>query len=596
MRRMKRPSHVVLFTSFLGVAPALSAPSEVPPAVRAAAKDPAGQLGKIDFPVTGSASAKAHFQRGVLALHSFWYDEALDQFRASTRAEPGFLMGYWGEAMALNHPVWQEQDTAGGQKVLAVLDKWVDPARSTPRERAYVEALRALYSDREAHRVSKAARDQAYAVAMERLHRAYPQDLEAAAFYALALLGGVSPEDSGLHARMQTAAVALDILAKNPRHPGAAHYIIHAFDDPDHAALGLPAARRYSDIAPEAAHARHMPSHIFVQLGMWPEAAAANESSIAAARTVAARRGAELGGDFYHAQGWLVAIQLERGQKAQARQGVQSVAEALSKSQETRWWIAYLDVVLAYLLETGEWQATEELLAPLKGVPAEAALSPGKPIGAAVPAAGLSKGDKGTAPTAGPACGVHAAAGPAREGLLRGMLAAGVRGLSSAARGDAAAAKARAQELRALRRQFSGGDPNIPTKMEILELYVTAAAAQAQGNIPSALTDLRRAVTLEEKLPPPSGPAFALSSHERLGELLLRSGKQKEASAEFARAIYVHPGRTRSLLGAARSAAQGYDPGAAAEIYQKLVVAWDQADAAWPGLTEARSQAGSPSK
>src|SRR5918911_1991478 len=128
-------------------------------------------LGSVDFPVTGPAEARANFLRGVAALHSFWFEEALEAFRESTRVAPDFAMGYWGEAMAYNHPLWAEQDPEAGRRALANIK---DTSKLTARERAYVEAVRVLYGDGD-----KLARDTAYAAAMERLYRAYPEDLEA---------------------------------------------------------------------------------------------------------------------------------------------------------------------------------------------------------------------------------------------------------------------------------------------------------------------------------------------------------------------------------------------------------------------------------
>src|SRR5437867_2474078 len=147
------------------------------------------QLGKVNFPTSGSAKAQAYFVRGLAALHSFWFEEALDAFRESTRVEPDFMMGYWGEAMAHNHPLWDEQETEAAR---AVLQKIKDTPKLTPRERAYLNAVKVLYGEGE-----KISRDQAYAAAMERIYQQYPDDLEAACFYALSLLGTVRPEEKG---------------------------------------------------------------------------------------------------------------------------------------------------------------------------------------------------------------------------------------------------------------------------------------------------------------------------------------------------------------------------------------------------------------
>src|SRR6476469_5509581 len=138
-------------------------------------------LGRVEFPTSGSPAAQTHFLRGLAALHSFWYEEALDAFRESTRTDPDFMMGYWGEAMAYNHPLWSEQDIAAAREVLAKLK---DTPKLTERERAYIAAVRVLYGEGDKH-----ARDVAYSAAMEKIYRAYPDDLDAAAFYSLSLLG-----------------------------------------------------------------------------------------------------------------------------------------------------------------------------------------------------------------------------------------------------------------------------------------------------------------------------------------------------------------------------------------------------------------------
>src|SRR5438874_7983506 len=263
-------------------------------------------LGEVDFPTSGSEKAQAHFLRGVAALHSFWYEEALDEFRESTKVEPDFMMGYWGEAMSYNHPLWgDEQQAAAARKVL---EKVTDSKKLTERERAYLKAVKVLYGEGD-----KATRDKAYSVVMEKLYRDYPEDLEAACFYALSLLGSVQPYERGFLRQMRAGAIALDVFQKKPNHPGAAHYIIHAFDDPEHAILALPAAMRYAEIAPEAHHARHMPAHIFLQLGMWPEAASSNESAWAVSDAWVKRKGLPLSARDYHSLHWLLYVCLQQG-------------------------------------------------------------------------------------------------------------------------------------------------------------------------------------------------------------------------------------------------------------------------------------------
>lgn len=259
-----------------------------------------GKLGTVAFPASCSNQAQANFLRGVAALHSFWYEVALDEFRESTTIEPDCMMGYWGEAMAHNHPIWGDpQETEAARKVL---EKIKDIPKLTPRERAYLQAVKVLYGEDE-----KPARDRAYSAAMEKISRDYPDDVEAALFYALSLMGAVRAEDpAGLQIRLRAGAIASAVYQKNPNHPGAAHYILHAYDDPEHAAQALPAARRYAEIAPEAPHALHMPSHIFLQLGMWPEAATSNETSWTASDQWVKQKNLPISKREYHGLHWLL--------------------------------------------------------------------------------------------------------------------------------------------------------------------------------------------------------------------------------------------------------------------------------------------------
>src|SRR3989454_2455869 len=317
-------------------------------------------LGQVDFPTSGSEKAQAHFLRGVAALHSFWYEEALAEFRESTKAEPDFMMGYWGEAMSYNHPLWgDEQQTAAARNVL---EKVTDSEKLTQRERAYLNAVKVLYGEGD-----KSARDKAYSVAMEKIYRDYPDDLEAACFYALSLLGSVKPDERGFLRQMRAGAIALDVFQKKPNHPGAAHYIIHAFDDPEHAILALPAARRYALIAPEAHHARHMPSHIFLQLGMWPEAAAANESSWATSDAWVKRKNLSLRMRDYHSLQWLQYIYLQQGRYSKAEDLLSMVRKDMSEStydnklRPNYYEDNYANMAAAFVVETERWNLARTL-------------------------------------------------------------------------------------------------------------------------------------------------------------------------------------------------------------------------------------------
>ena len=241
------------------------------------------RLGSVEFPTSArSQEAQEHFLRGVAALHSFWYPVALEEFRAAARIEPGFAMAHWGEAMAHNHPVWGDpQETEAARQVLSRLPA---PSDVTPRERGYLDAVRALYGQGEKPpAIGPTSRPWRRSTARTQTTWRRPRSTRlpcsVSPIPAARPMAGRPRDPAALRTRMQAAAIAQEVYRREPNHPGGAHYILHAFDDPDHAVLALPAARRYAEIAPAAPHALHMPSHIFLQLGMWPEAAASNEAS-----------------------------------------------------------------------------------------------------------------------------------------------------------------------------------------------------------------------------------------------------------------------------------------------------------------------------
>jgi tetratricopeptide (TPR) repeat protein len=243
-------------------------------------------LGVVSFANSGAASAQGPFQRGIALLHSFEYDEAAEAFRAASNADRNFAMAYWAEALTHTHPLWGEDDPVAARRALARLAPTRDARLAkagTPRERAYGAAVEAFYAD-----TDLATRARAFADAMRRVSRAYANDVDAAAFTALALLTaqyvGNLPAADGRAARDEAITIAQRIFRTNPSHPGAAHYLIHATDDPAFAARGLEAARKYAEIAPAAEHALHMPSHIFLQLGLWDDDASSNERAWAASR------------------------------------------------------------------------------------------------------------------------------------------------------------------------------------------------------------------------------------------------------------------------------------------------------------------------
>jgi tetratricopeptide (TPR) repeat protein len=529
------------------------------------------QLGKVEFPTSGSEKAQAHFLRGLAALHSFWFEEALEAFRESTKIEPDFMMGYWGEAMAQNHPLWSEQDTAAGRLVIAKLK---DTPKLSARERAYLSAVKLLYGEGAKHQ-----RDEAYSAAMEKVYNDYPDDLDAAAFYSLSLLGMLNPGEKSYRLQARAGAIALEVYQKNPNHPGAAHYVIHAFDDPEHAILALPAARRYASIAPEAHHARHMPSHIFLQLGMWPEAAASNESSWETSDAWMKRKNLSPNVRDYHSLHWLLYVYLQQGRYRKAEELLTLMKKTMSESaydnklRPNYYENNYAAMAAAFVVETERWDlATTLFPAGAPVVASQAAAAVRETPAMQAPHAG--HGGNGTAAPV-----TSDATATVRSSNRSERLPIFITNLAAANKGSLRPETT----LASLYVNSTGEGPRVG------DLNVIAVAASLKGDHQKAIETMRQAVLVEEKLGPPSGPPLVIKpAHELFGEILLRAGKPGEAAEQFKSALLRQPNRARSLLGAARAAAQSGNESEAASIYAKLLDQWKQADEGLPELREAQ--------
>src|ERR1041384_1349541 len=516
------------------------------------------QLGRVEFPTSGSAKAQALFLRGLAALHSFWYEEALDAFRESTKVEPDFAMGYWGEAMTYNHPLWSEQDLTAARAVVA---KFKDTPKLTDRERAYLNAVRLLYGEGD-----QRARATGYSAAMEKIYRAYPDDLDAAAFYSLSLLG-LTGGEKGYRLQAKAGAIALEVYQKNPNHPGAAHYIIHAFDDPDHAILALPAARRYAAIAPEAHHARHMPSHIFLQLGMWPEAAASNESAWEASDAWMKRKNLSPSVRDYHSLHWLLYVYLQQGRYNDAEKLLNLMKKVMSettydnKLRPGYYENNYANMAAAFVIETERWNLAAELFPESKA-----------PATSEQTSMTGSHGSHGSIPASGGAT--------LRTSSASVTLPLFVRGLAAAVNGsDVSQIITALQAVRSTR----------PANSEIFELEIAALSASMKKDHDKAIELMKKATALEEATNAPYGPPSLIKpSHELFGEILLRAGKPAEAAEQFKLSLLRQPNRARSLLGAARAAAQTGNQSAALTAYAALIDQWKQADSGLLELREAR--------
>src|SRR5215831_7391036 len=286
-------------------------------------------FGEVSFANSGPAAAQSDFLHGLAQLHNFQYDDAVDYFRKAQKAAPEFAMAYWGEAMTNSHPVWHEEDVAAGRESLKHLAPTMEARLAkapSAREKLYLQSVEVLFGEG-----TREERHRRHEAVLAEIHRKFPDDVDAAAFYALAILG-TAEQGRDFATYMRAAAVLEEVFPQNPRHPGVVHYLIHCYDDSVHAPLGLRAARIYSKIAPEAGHAQHMTSHIFLSLGMWDDVVKANETAMGIVNRVREKTGkpAAMCG---HYNEWLEYGYLQQGRVADARrilEGCRAAAEKLA--------------------------------------------------------------------------------------------------------------------------------------------------------------------------------------------------------------------------------------------------------------------------
>ncbi len=289
-------------------------------------------VGSIGFPTSETGEAQEHFLRGVAILHSFGWYQAIEQFRAAQEISPDFALAYWGESLSYNHPLNSQMDPEEPRRVLERLGATRAERLAkapTEREKGFLRAVEVLWGegDQRERRVG-------HMEAMRDLYERYPDDAEVAAFYALSMLGAVrATGDLSQRLNVRAGAITLGLLAGNRHHPGAAHYTIHAFDDPLHAPLALEAADLFADIAPAVSHARHMPTHIFIQHGMWDRVSRNNQSAYDAAREL--WKPGDSMGDATHSLDWGQYGDLQLGDYEKARLWIQRI-ESMARAASSR--------------------------------------------------------------------------------------------------------------------------------------------------------------------------------------------------------------------------------------------------------------------
>ncbi len=323
-------------------------------------------LGSIAFEVTGKEEAKEKFNEGILLLHSFEYGDAQEAFQNTIGIDSGFAMAYWGEAMTHNHSLWQEQDLEQGIAALNLLDSTgagrIDKA-VTPLEKDFIAAVNILFGEG-----NKATRDSSYAMYMETLYNKYPGNDEVATFYSLALIGWGATDRDKKHIE-KAAKIANEVLERNPHHPGALHYTIHAYDDPAYADLALQIADKYATVAPDAGHALHMPSHTYLALGKWDKVVNSNIESWEAEKTRKAKKNLDNDALGYHAYHWLQYGYLQLGDKAIAQAMVDTMKQLCDSLPSPRARAHMVLLKTTYLASTNDYESgVSDIEVDLKGL------------------------------------------------------------------------------------------------------------------------------------------------------------------------------------------------------------------------------------
>ena len=529
MRCVMKPNKLFMFVALM----ALSCTSTVLLNEKAKTTE---KIGNVNFPISCGAAEQEQFNRAVAILYSFWYAEALKAFTSLVENNPDCAMGYWGIAMSLWHPLWQPPDVETLKKGWAAVEKAKALNVKTERERDYIAAIEAFYMDSEV--LDHRTRALAYEKAMEQIYLRYPEDREAAVFYALALNATALPTDKTYENQHKATEILLKVFAEKPEHPGAAHYLIHNNDYPALADRALFAARRYASIAPSVPHALHMPSHIFTRLGLWQESIHTNRASATAAK----RNSSWF--EQLHAMDYLVYAYLQGAQDREAKRVLDEaniIGKVASDNRASAYALAAIPA--RYAIERRQWDAA-------------VALEPRQ-----------------------------------SRYIYTEAITYFARAMGSARNGDLTTAREDIEKLESLRDALLNVEQSYwAVQIEVQHQAASAWLAYAEGKNDEALQLMISAAELEGSTEKhPVTPGAIVPAHELLGELLLELGKPEQALSEFETSLLSSPNRFNTFYGAARAAELLSDKEKTRDFYEKLVALCENADSERPELLEARA-------
>lgn len=503
------------------------------------------KLGKVNFPVSCDPALQPQFNRAVALLHSFWYEKAAETFAAVAEKDPTCGMAYWGMAMTHYHAIWEAPGPADLRQGWEAAEKAKAVGAKTQRERDYLAAIETFYRD--FTRLDHRTRALAYETAMEQLQAKYPDDREAAIFYALALRADAPAEDRTYANQKKAGAILEKIFPGQPEHPGIAHYLIHCYDYPGLAERGLEAARRYAQIAPDSPHALHMPSHIFTRLGLWQESIESNLASAAAARKYGAA------GDELHARDYLVYAYLQGAQDNEAKALLVKIPKLHPDDPGFFAGLYALGTMPArFAVERHQWAEAAELVPPQAGPYA------------------TFPGDR----YAWAESNLHYA-----------------RALGAAHSGNLEDTQNELRQLAALQAKLvQRGEKYWAEQVGIQQEVAAAWLAFAAGDTLQSLNKLCATADHEDSTDKhPVTPGVIAPARELLGDMLLELNQPAEALTEYQAALRSAPNRFNALSGAAHAAERLGDLKRARIYYTQLLALCAHADGDRPELQDART-------
>jgi hypothetical protein len=506
--------------------------SFTPPAL--AQEETDQRLGTVHFATSCNEAAQRRFDRGMRYQHSFWYAQAKEIFEDALKADASCAIAYWGIALSLLSNPHSAPTPASQPEGLAALQKGKALGAKTEREREFIDSLLMIYTDYD--KVPRGPRVQAYLKAVEALAQHYPDDDEAQLNYAITLNVAASPNDKTYANQLKGAAILERIWQRQPRHPGVAHYLIHLYDTPALADRGLDAAKRYSQIAPAAPHAQHMPSHIFTRVGYWKDSISSNMASVKAAQA------SKEATDQLHGQDYMVYAYLQLAQDKNALEVIDSMLKSTGYSAAAQG--AFFAVAASparYMVERADWNG----------------------------AAGLE----------------------VRPSNFAHVLAIThfARALGATRSGKPDAAKADIAKLAELREKLrEAKDAYWSEQVDIQWQVATAWLLYADGKRDAALKAMSAAADAEDKTEKaPVTPGPLVPARELYGAMLLDSGMAPAALAAFEATLKKEPHRFGATIGAARAALKAGDAVKARANYAAILVLAAEADPVRPGVAEA---------